>query len=86
MEKSEEVKQFEKTLRVGDKVKIIKTCKDFSDSYLKGQTGILGRQGILDKRDNLPDIIFLDEDECELLENVEVELIPTTMNMLEEFA
>ena len=85
MEKSEHTKQFEKTLKVGDKVRIIKTCKEFSDSCLKGQIGILGKQDIIDKRDNLPDIIFLDDDEVELLSNVEVELIKTTLNILEEF-
>ena len=92
MEKSEEIKQFEKTLKVGDLVRIIETCKDFSDSTLRGCTGIMGMQDIIDKRDSLPDIIFLEAEdnddvygEVELLENVIVELIPTTMNMIEEF-
>lgn len=90
MEKSKETLQYEKTLKVGDKVRIIETCKEFSDSSLKGQTGILGKQDILDKRDNFPDIIFLESEddiygEAELLENVEVELVPTTMNIIEEF-
>ena len=92
MEKSEEIKQFEKTLRVGDKVRILETCKEFSDSTLRGLTGIMGIQDIIDKRDKLPDIIFLEAEdsddvygEVELLENVTVELVPTTMNMIEEF-
>ncbi len=70
-------------MKIGDKVRIIGIKSSFSEAEIKGEEGILGRYDEAETGE--PDLIYLEDGDCEFLDFVEVELVPTTVSELREF-
>lgn len=70
--------------KIGNKAIITKILNsEFSDSVILHEVGTLGRYD--GEEIGEPDIIYLDDDEVEFLKNIEVKIIETTTDMVEEY-